>query len=94
MSKDTFITAIKENLPKQFGVVAAVIMAGFSLASNYASNNTHLQDLQKDQERRIELLEKDSATRREMDEVKKTVDRIESKLDHYREEELKYHHGK
>ena len=72
-------------------MLVAVLMAAFSLASSYASKNTHAEDTQKDHERRLELLEKDSANRRELDEVKKTVDRIETKLDKFREEEFRFH---
>ena len=67
-------------------------MAGFSFVNQYSSHNTRVEDLQKDQERRLELLEKDAVTRREVDAVKSAVDRIENKLDSYRDEEALYHH--
>lgn len=91
MSDHSFLSNIRENLPKHLGVVMAVLMAAFSLASSYAAKNTHVEDVQKDQERRLEVLEKESANRRELDEVKKTVDRIENKLDRFRDEELRFH---
>ena len=91
MSHHSVLSAIKENLSRQLGVVFAVIMATLSLASSYASKNTHVEDVQKDQQRRLEILEKESANRRELDEVKKTVDRIEIKLDKFREEQLHFH---
>lgn len=87
----SFLSNVKENLPKHLGVVMAVLMAAFSLASSYAAKNTHVEDVQKDQERRLEVLEKESANRRELDEVKKTVERIENKLDRFRDEELRFH---
>ena len=90
-SNSSFLSHIKENLPKHFGVFMAVLMAAFSLASSYASKNTHVEDVQKDQERRLVILEQESANRRELDEVKKTVDRIENKLDKLRDEELRFH---
>src|SRR5947209_13306493 len=72
------LSTSKENLPRHLGVVMAVMMAAFSLASSYASKNTQVEDVQKDQERRLELLEKDTANRRELDDVKKTGSVAES----------------
>jgi hypothetical protein len=83
---------MKTNLP---GIVSAVLSGIFFLGTwlvNSGGKSQHNLDVQADQERRLELLEKDTATRREVDAVKQTVDRIENKLDAYREEELKYHH--
>jgi len=86
------IDSLKEGLSGKLGIVLAIVMAGLSFVNQYSSRNTHVEDLQKDQERRLELLEKDAVTRREVDAVKATVDRIENKLDSYRDEELLYHH--
>ncbi len=84
--------SLKEGLSGKLGVALAIIMAGLSFVNQYSSHNTRIEDLQKDLERRLELLEKDAVTRREVDAVKTTVDRIENKLDSYRGEELQYHH--
>jgi multidrug resistance efflux pump len=83
---------LKENLSSKLGIILAIVMAGLSFVNQYSSRNTRIEDLQKDQERRLELLEKDAVTRREVDAVKATVDRIENKLDSYRDEEVVYHH--
>jgi len=84
--------SLKEGLSGKLGVALVIIMAGLSFVNQYSSHNAHIEDLQKDLERRLELLEKDAVTRREVDAVKATVDRIENKLDSYRDEELQYHH--
>ncbi len=86
------IDFLKENLSSKLGIILAIVMAGLSFVNQYSSRNTRIDDLQKDQERRLELLEKDAVTRREVDAVKATVDRIENKLDSYRDEEVVYHH--
>jgi multidrug resistance efflux pump len=86
------IDFLKENLSSKLGIILAIVMAGLSFVNQYSSRNTRIDDLQKDQERRLELLERDAVTRREVDAVKVTVDRIENKLDSYRDEELVYHH--
>jgi len=86
------IDFLKENLSSKLGIILAMVMAGLSFVNQYSSRNTRIDDLQKDQERRLELLEKDAVTRREVDAVKATVDRIENKLDSYRDEEVVYHH--
>jgi multidrug resistance efflux pump len=86
------IDFLKENLSSKLGIILAMVMAGLSFVNQYSSRNTRTDDLQKDQERRLELLEKDAVTRREVDAVKATVDRIENKLDSYRDEEVVYHH--
>ena|SRR5437899_1757023 len=83
---------LKENLSSKLGIVLAMVMASLSFVNQYSSHNTRVEDMQKDQERRLELLEKDAVTRREVDAVKAAVDRIENKLDSYRDEEVLYHH--
>ena len=66
-----------------------------TLLVNISSENTHMRDVQIQQERRLDAIEaeikNDLATRREVSEVKATTERIENKLDRYRDEELKYH---
>ena len=91
-SSQSVIDFLKENISSKLGIILAMVMAGLSFVNQYSSHNAHIEDLQKDLERRLELLEKDAVTRREVDAVKATVDRIENKLDSYRDEELQYHH--
>jgi preprotein translocase subunit SecG len=93
-NSQTFLDSIKGHLPSYLSAVFTGIFFVMTLVFNYSSRNTRMEDVQRDQERRLELLEKDSATRREVEAVKQTVDRIEDKLDSYRGEELKFHHTK
>ena len=90
-ASSSFLESLKGHLPSYLSAVFTGIFFVMTLVFNYSSRNTRMEDVQRDQERRLELLEKDSATRREVESVKQTVDRIEDKLDSYRGEELKYH---
>ena len=83
---------VKGHLHSYLSLALTILLFSATLISNYSSRRTHSEDVQRDLERRLALLEKDAATRREVEEVKKTVDRIENKLDTYREQEIRLHH--
>lgn len=81
----SFLTLLKDRLPKH---VSLLLSGGFFVATllvNVAVQKTHYADIQAQQARRISALEqtikRDLATRREVDDVKATVERIEDKLD-------------
>lgn len=94
---DKILHSIKERSGK-IGVLVAVLTLAWSSISSYVEGNTHLQDVQSQQEKRISDLEaqvkNDLATRREIQDLKAETtarfDRVENKLD----QELEFHHGK
>jgi hypothetical protein len=92
-STGTLFDHLRPHVGGLLSFVGTMVMAAVVWFGGYKSSSQHAQDVAQDHERRLELLENSSATRREMDEVKHTVDRIENKLDHYRDQEEKYHHN-
>jgi hypothetical protein len=94
---DKLFQALKEKSGK-IGVVVAVLTLLWSSISAYVGSNTHLIDIQAQQEKRISDLEaqvrNDLATRREIEELRSEntarFDRVENKLDR----ELEFHHAK
>lgn len=93
--KDSLL-GLKPHLP---AVASAFFSALFFIATlifNYSGKSQHMQDVQADQERRLELLEKDQVTRREVDlmrqEMKDDFADVKAQVQAYRDEELKYHH--
>lgn len=63
--------------PSLIGVAIAILIALFSLASNYGGQSARAAA----NEQRIQKLEDNTITRREMDDVKRSLERIENKLD-------------
>ena len=95
MSK--MLHSLKENSGK-IGMALAVLTLAWSSISAYVGSNTHLQDVQAQQEKRIADLESqvrnDLATRREIQEFKADTisrfDRVENLLNR----EIEFQHGK
>lgn len=77
-----------QGIKKISGKTGAILSFVFFCATcliNWTSNHTHIADVQAEQEKRITVLEdavkNDLATRREVDDVKSAVGRVETKLD-------------
>ena len=72
-------------LPKNPSTILSASFFVATLLVNYGASRTHISDVQAQQEKRLDAIEaqikNDLATRREVDEVKATVNRIEDKLD-------------
>lgn len=94
---EKLIHSLKEKSGK-IGILIAVLTLAWSSISSYVESNTHLQDIQTQQEKRITDLEtqvrNDLATRREIESLKietsSRLDRIENLL----ARELEFHHAK
>lgn len=92
MANGDLLEPLTKRLPKS---VSIVVSAAFFLATmlmNFASNKTHLADIQQQQDKRLSTLEdavkNDLVTRRELGDFKSDatdrLDRIEKKLDEVR----------
>ena len=72
-------------IPKNTSTILSAAFFVATLLVNYGASRTHISDVQAQQEKRLDSIEaqikNDLATRREVDEVKTTVYRIEDKLD-------------
>lgn len=72
-------------VPKNTSTILSAMFFLATLLVNYGASRTHISDVQAQQEKRLDAIEaqikNDLATRREVDEVKSTVNRIEDKLD-------------
>src|SRR5215467_2018028 len=72
-------------VPKSTSTILSAMFFVATLLVNYGASRTHISDVQAQQEKRLDSIEaqikNDLATRREVDEVKSTVNRIEDKLD-------------
>lgn len=72
-------------IPKTTSTILSAMFFVATLLVNYGASRTHISDVQAQQEKRLDAIEaqikNDLATRREVDEVKATVNRIEDKLD-------------
>ena len=72
-------------VPKNTSTILSASFFVATLLVNYGASRTHISDVQAQQEKRLDNIEaqikNDLATRREVDEVKSTVNRIEDKLD-------------
>jgi len=81
----TLFDAFKDRLPKHISVIVSALFFVATLLTNVAVQKTRYADQLQEQGARITALESiiknDVATRREVDEVKATVIRIEDKLD-------------
>jgi hypothetical protein len=81
----TLFAAFKDKLPKHVSLILSALFFIGTLLTNAAIQKTHYADQLLEQGTRITALEQivknDLATRREVDEVKATVIRIEDKLD-------------
>lgn len=81
----TLFAAVKDRLPKHVSLILSVLFFIGTMFVNVAVQKTHYADQLLDQGARITALESivknDLATRREVDEVKATVIRIETKID-------------
>ena len=77
-------------VPKNTSTILSAAFFVATLLVNYGASRTHISDVQAQQEKRLDSIEaqikNDWATRREVDEVKTTVDRIEDKVDAIREQ--------
>ena len=56
-SSHNIIEFLKENISHKLGIILALAMAGLSFVNQYSSHSTRMEDLQKDQERRLEKKE-------------------------------------
>jgi hypothetical protein len=78
-------SAISDKLPKHWSLILSAVLAIGTLGGNYAIQKTHLADQLAEQGSRITTLESivkdDLATRRELDQVQTTLQRVEDKLD-------------
>jgi hypothetical protein len=81
----SILDLIKDRLPKHVSLLLSIAFFVSTLLVNVSSSKTHFADIQTEQGKRITALEdeirNDLATRREVDDVKTTVERIENKLD-------------
>ena len=79
-------------LPKSASTILSAAFFVATLLVNYGATRTHISDVQAQQEKRLDNIEaqikNDLATRREVDEVKATVNRIEDKLDQFRQQAI------
>lgn len=79
------LQGLREKLPKSASVLLSALFFVATVLVNYGASRTHISDVQAQQEKRLDNIEaqirNDLATRREVDEVKSTVNRIEDKLD-------------
>jgi len=94
----SFLEVAKEGLGKRASMLIAGAFFVANLLVSITANHTRFADDLAQQDKRISTLEEsvknDLVTRREVDDVKSTVVRIEDKLDKYRDEENRHHHGK
>src|SRR5499425_3254165 len=88
------MAAFMKFIPKNTSTILSASFFVATLLVNYGASRAHISDVQAQQEKRLDNIEaqikNDLATRREVDEVKTTVNRIEDKLDSFRNEEMKY----
>jgi len=81
----SILEIIKDRLPKHVSLLLSVAFFVATFVVNVTSAKTHFADIQTEQGKRISALEdeirNDLATRREVNDVKTTVERIENKLD-------------
>jgi len=81
----SMLDVIKDRLPKHASLLLSIAFFVSTLIVNATSAKTHFADIQADQGKRISALEdeirNDLATRREVDDIKASVGRIENKLD-------------
>ena len=81
----SILEIVKDRLPKHVSLLLSIAFFVSTLLINVSSSKTHFADIQTEQGKRITALEdeirNDLATRREVDDVKTTVERIENKLD-------------
>lgn len=79
------LQSLREKLPKSASALLSALFFVATVLVNYGASRTHISDVQAQQEKRLDNIEaqirNDLATRREVDEVKSTVNRIENKLD-------------
>jgi preprotein translocase subunit SecG len=79
------LETLKGRLPRSASAVLSALFFVATVLVNYSASRTHVADVQAQQEKRLDSIEaqirNDLATRREVDEVKSTVNRIEDKLD-------------
>jgi hypothetical protein len=80
-----FLEALKGRWPKTASAVLSALFFVATVLVNYSASRTHVSDVLAQQEKRLDNIEaqirNDLATRREVDEVKAVVGRIEDKLD-------------
>jgi hypothetical protein len=83
------LETLRARLPKNASALLSALFFVATVLVNYGASRTHISDVQAQQEKRLDNIEaqirSDLATRREVDEVKSTVNRIEDKLDHIRQ---------
>ena len=81
----SILEIVKDRLPKHVSLLLSIAFFVSTLLVNVSASKTHFADIQTEQGKRITALEdeirNDLATRREVDDVKTTVERIENKLD-------------
>jgi len=81
----TLLELVKDRLPRHVSLLLSVAFFAATMIVNVTSQKTHAADIQSEQGKRISALEdeirNDLATRREVNDVKITVERIENKLD-------------
>src|SRR5215831_8388669 len=79
------MAAFTKLIPRNTSTILSAAFFVATLLVNYGASRTHISDVQAQQEKRLDSIEaqikNDLATRREVDEVKSTVNRIEDKLD-------------
>lgn len=72
-------------LPKNTSAILSALFFVSTLLVNYGASRTHIADVQAQQEKRLDTIESqiknDLATRREVDDIKATVHRVEDKID-------------
>jgi len=85
MAASELTDKIVKFIPKSTSTILSATFFVATLLVNYGASRTHISDVQAQQEKRLDAIEaqikNDLATRREVDEVKATVNRIEDKLD-------------
>src|SRR5215470_10236166 len=85
MAANQLTDKIVKFIPKSTSTILSATFFVATLLVNYGASRTHISDVQAQQEKRLDSIEaqikNDLATRREVDEVKSTVNRIEDKLD-------------
>src|SRR5215469_7371676 len=90
MAANELTDKIMKFIPKNTSTILSASFFVATLLVNYGASRTHISDVQAQQEKRLDNIEaqikNDLATRREVDEVKTTVNRIEDKLDQFRQQ--------
>jgi len=85
MAANQLTDKIVKFIPKSTSTILSATFFVATLLVNYGASRTHISDVQAQQEKRLDAIEaqikNDLATRREVDEVKATVERIENKVD-------------